>query len=269
MRTYLAALWLLSGAPVGVAMIFLPPSALLWCFTLFVLLETGHNMAPITLAWTHGEFRQWMVYQRPLTFIWLPIAILVVMLTIGIVTQLGWTTWDYQLYGLTDWTNLLPAAMWVYWPWKIYHFGMQNFGVMQLLGIGRRGLNMALGLGITAFGMAIVPAIADSRWIAFLMLGTFSVNHWVVDLGLSARVMQRGWLFLLAMLAIGAVGFVWMVPTSDGMMIRLIPVVIALRLWAGITHFYPYSRWVWKLSDPQVRATIGAALVSMRVSHVN
>lgn len=264
-RRFVGWLWLLSGLPIGIALIFLPPTALLACFTLFVLLETGHNLAPIVLAWSHSGFRRAML-GRPRKFIIVPACVLGVMLAIGVVTSLGWTSYVpgahglEALYGLTDWTNLLPVAMWIYWPWKIYHFGMQHFGVMQILQIGgSRRVNMILCLAATAFGMAVVPALTGERWVFLLMMGIFSVNHWVVDIGLSARVVSRGWLFAGMLLLMGAVGFVWMVPTSSGMMIRVIPIVICARLGLGFVHFL-YSRWVWKLSDPEVRATIGADL---------
>jgi hypothetical protein len=260
-RSYLGALWLLSGVPVGVVLSFLPPAARLGCFTFFVLLETGHNMAPIVLAWTHGEFRRGVALPNFAKFIYWPIAVLLIMLAVGAVTSFGWTSWYGEMYGLSDWTNLLPVAMWVYWPWKIYHFGMQHFGVMQILRVGgSRRVNMILCLAATAFGMAVVPALIGSQWAFLLMMGIFSVNHWVVDIGLAARVVKRGWLFAGAVLLMGAVGFLWMIPTSQGMMIRVIPLVICLRLFLGFTHFL-YSRWVWKLSDLQVRATIGRDLL--------
>jgi hypothetical protein len=95
-----------------------------------------------------------------------------------------------------------------------------------------------------------------------LMMGIFSVNHWTVDIGLSSRIIgQRGWVLAGGVLLAGAVGFMWMIPTSTGMMIRVIPLVICSRLWLGFVHFL-YSRWVWKLSDPDVRATIGQDLLT-------
>jgi hypothetical protein len=52
-------------------------------------------------------------------------------------------------------------------------------------------------------------------------------------------------------------GFVRMIPTPAGNMIRVVPVVICARMGLGFVHFL-YDRWIWKLSDPQVRATIGS-----------
>jgi hypothetical protein len=133
-RRFIGWLWLLSGLPVGIAAILLPRNATLASFALFVLLETGHNLAPIALAWAHVGFRRQVIYRKPLKFIGLPVALLALMLAIGLATSFGWTSYtpSPNLYRLTDWTNLLPVTMWIYWPWKIYHFGMQNFGVLQI-----------------------------------------------------------------------------------------------------------------------------------------
>ena len=43
-------------------------------------------------------------------------------------------------------------------------------------------------------------------------------------------------------------------------MIRVIPVIICARMGLGFVHFL-YDRWVWKLRDPLVRATIGRDLL--------
>jgi hypothetical protein len=90
-----------------------------------------------------------------------------------------------------------------------------------------------------------------------VLLGTFSVNHWIVDIGLSSRV--AGWWLGVVVILAGTIGFVWIVPTPNGMMIKVMPVVICARLGLGFVHFL-YSRWVWKLSDPRVRAAIGQNL---------
>src|SRR6516165_3387835 len=48
-RRFVRLLWLLSGIPIGVALIFLTAEARLAWFTLFALLETGHSLSPIVL----------------------------------------------------------------------------------------------------------------------------------------------------------------------------------------------------------------------------
>ena len=257
-------LWLVSGIPVGVALIVLPPSARLICFAIFVLLETGHSLSPIVLAWTHGGFRRVMLSQTR-KYVVLPVAVFMIVLVIGAVTSLGWTSLVYgpgNLWSLTEWTNPFPVVVWVYWVWNIYHFGMQHFGVLSLWRGGarsrrRRFADMALCLIVTAFCMAALPKLTREEWVGFLLLGAFSVNHWVVDIGLSSRVLKRGWLFIVGVLAAGAIGFLLEIPTPNGSLLRAIPILLCARMGLGFVHFL-YSRWVWKLSDARVRATIGS-----------
>ncbi len=258
--------WILSGLPVGLALLFAPPAARLAFFTLVVLLETGHTLSPIVLAWSHGGFRQ-LIVGEPKKYILLPGAVFVAAFGVGAVTSLGWTSFrtdlPHQLFRLTDWRNPFPLVVWIYWVWNIYHFGMQNFGVVQLYRRNgpcdrrRRLADKFSCLAITAFGMVALPAITHSSWMALLCLGVFSFNHWMVAIGLCSAASGRGWLFIALILLLGSVGFVWMIPTSAGNMIRAVPMVICARVGLGFVHFL-YDRWLWKLSDPRVRAAIGS-----------
>jgi hypothetical protein len=166
---------------------------------------------------------------------------------------------------ITDLSNPFPILVWVYLIWNGYHFGMQNFGVLSLYrdkprSARRRQIDMILCLAGTALGMYALPMLAGSQSLAMLCVGVFSFNHWLVAIGLSSRVSRHTWVFIAAMLVVGVVGFVWMIPTSNGPMIRVIPVIICARMGLGFVHFL-YDRWVWKLSDPLVRATIGRDLL--------
>ena len=120
---------------------------------------------------------------------------------------------------------------------------------------------MVACLAVTAFCVAAVPRLTGDQHVGFLLTGAFSVNQWIVDIGLSSWVSKRGRLFIAGVLLAGMVEFLWMVPPPSGMMIRVIPVLICGRLELGFVHFL-YSRWVWKFSDPQVRATIGRDLLA-------
>jgi hypothetical protein len=261
--------WILSGLPVGLALLFAPPAARLAFFTLVVLLETGHSFSPIVLAWSHDGFRQLML-ARPKKYILLPGAVFVAAFGVGAATSLGWTSFrtdlTHQIFHVTDWRNPFPLVAWIYWVWNIYHFGMQNFGVLQLYrrnSLGNRRLRLVDKYGclaITAFGMAALPAVTHSPRVALLCLAVFSFNHWMTSVGLCSAASGRGWPFIAAILLLGSVGFVWMIPTSLGNVIRVIPVIICARMGLGFVHFL-YDRWVWKLSDPQVRAVIWPELV--------
>lgn len=195
-RRFVGLLWLLSGIPIGAALIFLPAEARLACFTVFVLLETGHSLSPIVLAWTHVSFRRQAVMAGPWKYIAIPGAVFAVTFAIGITTGLGWTSLVYgghNAWRVTDWTNPLPVVMWIYWFWNIYHFGMQHFGVLRLVAPSSWRLGgMVACLAVTAFCMAAVPRLMGDQWVGFLLTGAFSVNHWVVDIGLSSWVSKRG-----------------------------------------------------------------------------
>jgi hypothetical protein len=93
------------------------------------------------------------------------------------------------------------------------------------------------------------------------MLVVIDFNHWLTDIGLSSRVSRHWWLFLGSVLLLGCVGFAWKVPRVDHIATIAIPWVIQARWGVGIAHFL-YSRWVWKLSNPQVRAAIGRRLLA-------
>jgi hypothetical protein len=260
--------WILSGLPVGLSLLLMPPHALLVFFTVAVLLETGHSFSPIVLAWSHEGFRRQVILGRPWKTIALPSAIFAVTISIGAAISLGFTSLTYgrgNLWRVTDWTNPFPIVMWIYWLWNIYHFGMQNFGVIQLYRRnGSRNRPQRLVdkygcLAVTAFGMAALPALTHSYQVGLVCFAVLSFNHWMTAIGLCSTVSGRGWLFIAGMLLLGSVGFVWMTPTSVGNMIRVVPVVICARIGLGFVHFL-YDRWIWKLSDPQVRATIGQDL---------
>lgn len=164
-------------------------------------------------------------------------------------------------FGLTGMMGL-SVMMTVYWACNIYHFGMQKFGVLRLCWTRWPRLpSMLLCLGATACGMTIPSHVSQSLvWLAY---GVFSFNHWIMDIGLSSRASHCGWPFVLGVLGLGAVGWVWMVPTSAGMMMRVIPPIICARAGLGVVHFL-YSGWVWRLNDPRVRATIGRGLLMRR-----
>ena len=87
-------------------------------------------------------------------------------------------------------------------------------------------------------------------------LGIVSMNHWLTAIGLAGIVSRRAALFPVIVVGAGTALFCalfirgWVIPT------RVAGAAVAFRLALGIVHFL-YDRWVWKFSDPQVRAAIG------------
>jgi hypothetical protein len=275
-RRYVIWLWLLSGVPVGLALLFMPSTVRFACFVIFVFLETGHSLSPIVLAWTHREFRRRVIYPQPGKFLLLPGLVAGVAIAVGVATQVGWTSYrpgPDASSQITGWDNPFPLLVWFYSAWNLYHFAMQDFGVLLLCTGHRYRYIKMIGclcgllvtyfavLGLNILGFWHIPGLVNTwGWLGLVMVGTVSVNHWVVDIGLSSRAAKHGWVFLAGVLSLGIVGFVWMVPTPNGMMIRMIPAIIGARLGLGFLHFL-YSRRIWRFSDPQVRATIGKDLL--------
>jgi hypothetical protein len=240
--------WILSGLPIGLALIFLPPAVGFLFFTAAIFLETGHAFSPIVLAWSHAGLRR-IAMDRWVEFVASPLLVFVGVFLVP--------------------TNVVFG---IYYAWNIYHFGMQNFGVLSLYkrnqarSLDGRVRDALICLGLTAFGMGALPLLLSDRSLSLLLTGVFSFSHWLTDIGLSSRVSRHPWLFITAVLAMGSVGFLWMVPRVDHMATRVIPAVLTARWGLGFVHFL-YSRWVWNISDPKVRATIGRGIFSADAVH--
>lgn len=277
-------LWIWSGIPVGlllatVAWWFSAPeygfrgslveTPMVWFFTAVVALETGHVISPIVLVWSHQELRQ-LAWRRRNRFIWLALGAFAVSFTIGAATSLGWTTFQpglHQIYHVTNWSNPLPLLIYTYLIWNAYHFGMQNFGVTQLYKrlnkvSGYRWLTLGFTAGTTVLMIGALALFNVSQVLGFLALGIISLNHWLVEIGLSGQVSGRPLLFTVVILGLGCIGFAWLMPTSQGNFMIVVPAIIGTRLGVSFVHFL-YDRWIWRLSDPQIRAIIAPRLLSV------
>jgi hypothetical protein len=159
--------------------------------------------------------------------------------------------------------------MWAYWYWDVYHFAKQNFGVARLCRCwfnwyGSRHLDMVLFAGGTAVIILIGPHFLSPLWTFLILTIGVSVTHWITEIILTARVCGR-WLFAGAALGLGSAAFLWSVPTPFGIVIPATGVTLAFysaRIGLGIAHFLT-DQWIWRLSDPQVRAVIGRDLLSV------
>jgi hypothetical protein len=183
-------LWVLSGLPIGLILVALSstvPQRLL-TFSLLAALQTGHLLSPIVLAWAHAGFRKIMLMQR-VKYIGVPLLVLAVPTAIAAVASRGLTEYRPNL-GLApqinqwpDWKNPYLMVIWVYAVWNIYHFGMQNFGVLSVYrrkaGTGSRRVDMAFCLVVTSVAMFLAVPISfihvwDLRWpcIALSLVAT-------------------------------------------------------------------------------------------------
>jgi hypothetical protein len=219
--------WLLSGLPIGLALMILLPSRHAFALVVVIMiLESGHVVSPMILAWTRPGLRA-IVKREWIKHIAAPAAVMGGVL-------------------------IFPPA-WVaglYWAWNIYHFGMQNFGVSSLYCRRWRRARKWLCLGLTASGMAALPHLSVRA--EMLCLGVFSFGHWLTDIGLSSRVARWHWGFVALMLAIGVA---WLLARQGPLSVHLVPQIIVIRYGIGMVHFI-YSARIWKINDPQVRQTM-------------
>jgi len=238
-------LWLLSGVPVGLVLACSPPSVWVVFFTFAVFLEVGHALSPIVFAWTHGGYRR-LIFKYPRRYILVPGACLLAAGAIGAATSLGWTSFvkpaqdlTGQNYAFTGFSNPFGVMVSVYWWWNVYHFGMQNFGVLsmcrtgrsvqprrRLFSVGERQIlrprpAAILCLAITAFGMVVLPKLVHAPTLGVVFYSIFFVNHWIVAIGLPSHVEAaldtswprvRAWGFAVGVLLLGGIGFIWSAP---------------------------------------------------------
>lgn len=114
-------------------------------------------------------------------------------------------------------------------------------------------------------GLGMILAFRFGLW----GFATIGLNHWLVAIGLASHVhanhaRSSPWPFALAVVAAGFVLFCLLfvdlrrLPTVGLSTAALCFTVttVGFRLGLGFVHFL-YDRWIYKLSDPQVRATIG------------
>jgi hypothetical protein len=233
-------LWLLSGLPIGIVLMLTCPGIVPPLAITIMILETGHVVSPMILAWSKPGLRcivcrEWGRH------------IVVPLVLMGGCLLLPW-----------------PIVFGVYFAWNIWHFGMQIFGITCLYHRPKshdERLWRALAcLSFTAFSIGIFPFLGEGPRMHMLSLGIFSFNHWLADIGLSSRASGWRWGFLPLVLLIG---IVWLILRNGPLSVQVVPQIIAIRAGVGMIHFV-YSARVWRLSDPQVRETIGPDLLSYR-----
>jgi hypothetical protein len=232
--------WLLSGLPIGIVLILVcppvPPGRIFALAAAIMILETGHNVSPVILAWSKPGLRS--IVRRE----WGKHLVLPVVLLAGCLF-LPWSI----VFG-------------VYFVWNGWHFGMQLFGVSCLYAKPRdqdaRLRRALLIVGLFVAQYAAVVVVPPSPQIQLLIFGIVSFNHWLVDIGLSSQASGWRWGFIPLVLVIGVV---WLVLRNGPLSVQVVPQIIAIRAGIGMIHFV-YSARIWQLNDPQVRAAISTDL---------
>jgi len=114
-------------------------------------------------------------------------------------------------------------------------------------------------------------------WSGLWGFAISGMNHWLVAIGLSSHVYanhqnRSPHVFSVVLVGLGTLtfGLLFVVVPFTGIYstsgppplpwwIRATIPAVSLRLGLGFVHFL-YDRWIWKLSEPDVRAAIGADL---------
>jgi hypothetical protein len=273
--------WVLSGLPLGILLSAVPTALafsrypydrfLLGIFIITVPLQVAHVASPLLAAWLNPGFRRVML-SRPTQFVLWPTIIFMVCIMIGVATQTGWTSYDFlhpdQMWRVTGLTNPFPLLCWVYWVWNLWHFGRQNYGVMRLYRIRRR-LCWVAGFGGTILALTLLPFLASELGVSFavmlLMTGMISANHWLTELAFTAQISRRPLPFLVGLVAFGCIGFMWTIATPKGAILQVIPLFLSPFLGLNLIHFL-YDRWLYRFSDPAIRATITRAMFSAKTA---
>src|SRR6266567_3136512 len=239
-------------------------------FAVLIVLDTAHNLSPMAMAWSRGDFRAVMLRRWP-QYILVPAFILAT-----------------ALAAASQPRPVVDAVVVVYFAWNVWHFASQNYGLLRLLqmrqarwvvrsdastGVQSYQLPHVKGvtarcpfpsrefvIAVTIVGMVVWPILASDPWTWRLInLAIFAIPHWGAEIFLTAWASTRWKIFAPLILALGCVGFLWSVPRSTGM-----PVVgvvwVCFRIGLGFVHFL-YDGSIWRFRDPEIRGTIGKGLI--------
>jgi hypothetical protein len=237
----------------------------------------GHTLSPIALAWTHRGFRQVML-QRPRKYIGLPALALLAGLAAALSTWALFPSYRphsevLEKLDLADLAVPFVVLANVYALWNLYHSGAQNFGILCIYrqrGYATRRVKMGVLAACILVTVIIgheIPALVHSKVAFLLCFGLITINHWLAAIGLSSHVWAQHYnrspvLFAGGVILVGS-GVVWLVFRLIAVSPQMAVLALGLRAGLGIWHFLQ-DRWVWKLSDPEVRATIGRDLLKQR-----
>jgi hypothetical protein len=98
-------------------------------------------------------------------------------------------------------------------------------------------------------------------WHGLWGFAIVAVNHWLVAIGLSSHIysVHRGGspaMFAAGLIVAGILIFALLFVSLPMLTIKVTMPAIGLRIGLGFVHFL-YDRYLYKFSDPVVRATIG------------
>jgi hypothetical protein len=145
---------------------------MIYFFAVLIVLDSAHNLAPMAMAWSRGDFREVML-RHWLRYIALPTAALAV-----------------SLAAASQSRAIVDALVTIYFAWNVWHFASQNYGLLRLVQM-RRGWswqpNWPFVMAVTIVGMVVWPMLAADPWHWRLInLAIFAIPHWVCEIFLTS-----------------------------------------------------------------------------------
>ena len=166
------------------------------------------------------------------------------------------------------------SAIWAYWR----VLGLDRGHMQTFYFLAAAAGVVAMLLTESRWSPRILFIIADAIGLMFFLqsflwgFAIWSMNHWLVAIGLSSHVygVQRGRSpapFVAGLIAAGVFVF-WLIYGSGVNLdtifdpkfaVKTTIILMSARYGVAFTHFL-YDRWLWQFSNPDVRATIGKNL---------
>src|SRR6266700_855732 len=173
---------------------------MIYFFAVLIVLDTAHNLSPMAMAWSRGDFRAVML-RRWRWYILMPLAALALSLTAA-----------------TQSRAVVEAVVTVYFIWNVWHFASQNYGLLRLWQV-RRGwrwrLDWPLCMAVTIVGMMVWPTLASDPWTWRLInLAIFAIPHWISEIVLTSWASTKWKIFAPLILGAGCIGLLWAAPRS-------------------------------------------------------
>jgi hypothetical protein len=218
--------WILSGIPLGVAFVLAsvwlplfvpvcpaaarfhpalcnPIGAMMKLISIYaiVLLDFGHNLSPMCLAWTNDGFRQVML-KRPIRFIAAPLILLVIGTGAGIVSAKWFPTWQPFVNSAMNPLEVARPRLgnpfwWLLVIYLLWNFARQNFGVLSIyrLKSGPSFYSTNQRQVDLAFSFVTQGAVLSTTFLVFIrsesLLQTVSMLYSLLVVGLLSIVIRE------------------------------------------------------------------------------
>jgi hypothetical protein len=110
-----------------------------------------------------------------------------------------------------------------------------------------------------------------SFWFDVWAIAIVMINHWLVAIGLSSHVYSvhrhcSSSVVALVLIIVGVAMFALLFISVPPLAVKVTFPALGLRIGIGFVHFL-YDRWVYKLSDPNVGATIGRNMFCLSTAY--